>query len=101
MKLGDERQRRHVANDVYQGGSTYRQQTIIEIPSLVSAQEPLAAQLEHFLALTGGRKDADSERATILPAHRVIESIRSLDGRRTTGADGYTLTAVRSSPGRQ
>ena len=91
---------RHVANEVHQGGSTYRQQTIIEIPSLVSAQEPLAAQLEHFLALTAGGKDADAERATILPAHRVIESIRSLDGRRTTGADGYTLTAGRSSPGR-
>ncbi|TNC27424.1 Gfo/Idh/MocA family protein [Amycolatopsis alkalitolerans] len=34
--------------------------------------EPLAAQLEYFLALAAGQVDADAERASILPAHQVI-----------------------------
>ena len=32
-------------------GTTYKQQTIIEIPQLVSGREPLAAQLDRFVAL--------------------------------------------------
>lgn len=62
---------RHVAHDQpAQGG--YRQQTIIEIPELVTSQEPLAAQLNHFLNIVSGGGDVERERASILPAHRVI-----------------------------
>jgi predicted dehydrogenase len=67
---------RHVLNEASQDGLTYRQQTIIEIPMLVSSQEPLAAQLNHFLDIVGGTADAAAERATILPPHRVVEAVR-------------------------
>jgi predicted dehydrogenase len=58
-----------------QGGTGYRQQTIIEIPELVSAREPLAAQLDHFLDLVAGRVDMKEERESILPAHRVVARV--------------------------
>ncbi|WP_236790134.1 Gfo/Idh/MocA family protein [Amycolatopsis sp. GM8] len=40
-------------------------------------REPLAAQLDHFLDLAAGRIDAAAERASILPAHRVIARVLS------------------------
>ena len=70
---------RHVSEDLseHSGPLGYRQQTIIEIPELVSAREPLAAQLEHFLDLLADRVDMKSERESILPAHRVIDKVVS------------------------
>lgn len=67
---------RHVAHDSpTQDGLGYRQQTIIEIPELVSAREPLAAQLDHFLDLITDKVDMKEERESILPAHRVIDQV--------------------------
>jgi predicted dehydrogenase len=67
---------KHVAHDSpTQDGLGYRQQTIIEIPELVSAREPLAAQLDRFLDLLAGKVDLKEERESILPAHRVIASV--------------------------
>jgi predicted dehydrogenase len=64
---------RHVSHDAAtEDGRGYRQQTIIEIPELVSAREPLAAQLDHFLDLLAGTADAARERASILPSHRAV-----------------------------
>jgi predicted dehydrogenase len=57
-------------------GTTYKQQTILEIPQLVSGREPLAAQLDHFVALARGDADADVERDGILPGHRVVDAAR-------------------------
>jgi predicted dehydrogenase len=69
---------RHVSADLSeQGPLGYRQQTIIEIPELVSAREPLAAQLDHFLDLLAGKVDLAVERDSILPAHRVIDQVVS------------------------
>lgn len=48
-----------------------RQMTEIEVPE-VSGVEPLAAQFEHFVDLVEGRVDADEERRSILPAHRIV-----------------------------
>lgn len=67
---------RHVLNEAGPDGLGYRQQAIIEIPALVSSQEPLAAQLERFVDLVTGRADVDAERADILPPHRVVEQVR-------------------------
>jgi predicted dehydrogenase len=67
----------HVLNEASPDGLSYRQQTIIEIPALVSSREPLAAQLDHFLDLTAGLADPAAERQAILPAHRVIEQLRA------------------------
>jgi predicted dehydrogenase len=67
---------RHVSGDAADAdGRGYRQQTIIEIPELVTAAEPLASQLDRFLDLVAGDADADAERASILPAHRVVAEI--------------------------
>ena len=68
---------RHVSSDLSEnsGPLGYRQQTIIEIPELVTAQEPLAAQLNRFLDVVGGKVDMAVERDSILPAHRVVSEI--------------------------
>jgi predicted dehydrogenase len=63
---------RHVSHTAPTEGLGYRQQTIIEIPELVSGREPLAAQLDRFLDLVGGTADLKEERESILPAHRVV-----------------------------
>lgn len=64
---------RHISHDASTpDGLGYRQQTIIEIPELVSAREPLATQLERFADLVAGKIDMDAERESILPAHRTV-----------------------------
>ncbi|MEQ1735403.1 MAG: gfo/Idh/MocA family oxidoreductase, partial [Rhodoglobus sp.] len=69
---------RHVSDQaVTDDGRGYRHQTVIEIPELVTAQEPLAAQLEHFVGLIAGSVDADAERASIIPSHRVIDALKN------------------------
>lgn len=68
---------RHVSENSVDEGRGYRQQTIIEIPELISSQEPLTTQFARFLDLIDGSADAAAERATILPAHRVIDQVRA------------------------
>ncbi|WP_346621879.1 Gfo/Idh/MocA family oxidoreductase [Blastococcus montanus] len=64
---------RHVASEAAtDDGLGYRQQTVIEIPMMASLGEPLAAQLSHFVDLVAGSADDATERAGILPAHRVV-----------------------------
>jgi predicted dehydrogenase len=53
-------------------GLGYRQQTVVDIPPTTPLGEPLAVQLSHFLDLVDGSGDVDAERASILPAHRVV-----------------------------
>lgn len=67
---------RHVLNEASGDGLSYKQQTIIEIPALVTSREPLASQLDRFLDVVTGAADAAVERASILPAHRVVEAVR-------------------------
>jgi predicted dehydrogenase len=64
----------HVSENAVDEGRGYRQQTVIEIPELVSSQEPLTTQFGHFLDVIEGTSDAAAERATILPSHEVIEA---------------------------
>lgn len=64
----------HVSENAVDEGRGYRQQTVIEIPELVSSQEPLTSQFGHFIDIVTGSSDAASERATILPSHEVIEA---------------------------
>jgi predicted dehydrogenase len=69
---------RHVSNDVEMpDGRGYRQQTVMEIPELVSAREPLAGQLDHFLGLLDGTVDLKEERDSIRPAHWVVAQLFS------------------------
>ncbi|MEU5944820.1 Gfo/Idh/MocA family oxidoreductase [Micromonospora sp. NPDC047465] len=67
---------RHVSLDAATpDGRGYRQQSIMEVPELVSNREPLAAQLDHFLDILAGRIDLDEERQRILPAHRAVAGV--------------------------
>jgi predicted dehydrogenase len=66
----------HVQVDQAGNGTSYKAQTIVEIPQLVTSREPLAAQLDRFVALATGTADAEVERAGILPSHRVVEALR-------------------------
>jgi predicted dehydrogenase len=67
---------RHVSDQMVEEMSRgYRQQTVIDIPEIVSSQEPLVAQLSHFVDLISGVADADQEREGLLPAHEIVESI--------------------------
>ncbi|MGO4691589.1 Gfo/Idh/MocA family protein [Glaciibacter sp. 2TAF33] len=63
------------AND---DGRGFKQQTVIEIPELITSQEPLAAQLQHFTGLIEGTVDADIERESIIPSHSVVEQLKQL-----------------------
>lgn len=71
---------RHVRHEQIGGPSTtYRAQTVVDIPFVRHAGEPLALQFEHFLDLVEGRVDADAERQRILPAHELADQVeRSL-----------------------
>ncbi|MDQ0574694.1 Gfo/Idh/MocA family oxidoreductase [Agromyces albus] len=71
----------HVSENAVDEGRGYRQQTVIEIPELVSSQEPLTTQFSHFVDLVEGTGDAAAERATILPSHEVIDAATSSRGR--------------------
>lgn len=55
----------------------YRQQTVIEIPEIISSQEPLAAQFDHYLDLVSGKIDQELERQSLLPAHEIIDAVTS------------------------
>ncbi|MEH0974165.1 Gfo/Idh/MocA family oxidoreductase [Micromonospora sp. CPCC 205546] len=73
---------RHVSSDAATpDGRGYRQQTIIEVPELLTNREPLAAQLDHFVDIVAGTADADAERQRILPAHRVVGRLFADNGR--------------------
>jgi len=62
---------RHVRQLGFGETATYRAETIVDVPFVRHAGEPLALQLQHFLGLANGTIDAASERATILAPHEV------------------------------
>lgn len=67
---------RHVRHEQIGGVSTtYRAETVVEIPFVRHAGEPLALQFEHFLDLVEGRADADAERRRLLPAHELAARV--------------------------
>jgi predicted dehydrogenase len=67
---------RHVRHEQLGGASTtYRAETVMEIPFVRHAGEPLALQFEYFLDLVDGRVDADLERQRLLPAHEIASRI--------------------------
>lgn len=67
---------RHVQHEqVAEATVAYRAETVIDIPFVRHAGEPLALQFEHFIRLADGRADADAERASILPPHRLADDV--------------------------
>lgn len=65
----------HVSETAVDDGRGYRQQTVIEIPELVTSREPLTTQFDRFMDLVDGSADAAAERATILAPHAVIDQV--------------------------
>lgn len=64
---------RHVRHEqVGRPSTTYRAETVVDIPFVRHAGEPLALQFEYFLDLVQGRIDAASERQRLLPAHDIV-----------------------------
>jgi hypothetical protein len=61
---------RHRSHEVA-GTVRYRAETMIDIPFVRHAGEPLALQLNHFVSLIEGRCDAAAERQSILAPHEV------------------------------
>lgn len=68
---------RHVLNSPLGEDSDagYRQQTIIDIPAIHDAREPLAVQLERFVALIRGTVDPVEELDSLLPPHEVVDAV--------------------------
>lgn len=65
---------RHVeAHFLTDHGAAYRQQTVVDIPIIQNAREPLASQLDHFIDLATGAGDPHAELLSILPPHQVVE----------------------------
>jgi hypothetical protein len=67
---------RHVSDQMMEDMSRgYRKQSLIDIPEIVSSQEPLVAQLSHFVDLINGDADAELERSGLIPAHEIVQKI--------------------------
>jgi predicted dehydrogenase len=67
---------RHVHQEqLTEGGTAYRAETIVDIPFVRHAGEPLALQLEHFLDLVEGKADPEDERRSLLPPHDIAAAV--------------------------
>ncbi|MEW6471843.1 MAG: Gfo/Idh/MocA family oxidoreductase [Actinomycetota bacterium] len=63
---------RHVGHEIIEDNWGYRSQTIIDVPVIPSRREPLATQLDHFVALIRGTVDPEVERLSLVPPHEVV-----------------------------
>lgn len=68
---------RHISENSVDDGRGYRQQTVIEIPELITSQEPLTTQFSRFMDVIDGSVDAAAERSTIVASHEVIDQVIS------------------------
>lgn len=57
-------------------GRGYRQQTVIEIPELITGVEPLAAQLSHFSEIITGKIDFQNEIDSLIGPHRTVSQLK-------------------------
>jgi predicted dehydrogenase len=82
---------RHVENEpLHDNGPGYRQQTIIDIPTIQQPREPLASQLDRLVALVRGDVDPESELDSLLPPHRLVSELvgrETRDGARQSIAE--------------
>ncbi len=66
---------RHVTHELV--GGIYRSETVVDIPFVRHAGEPLVLQLEHFLRLVRGGGDAEAELASLVVPHDVAGAVES------------------------
>jgi predicted dehydrogenase len=76
-----------ITDDAAIAGAGFRQVTEMEVPE-ITGREPLATQFSRFLDLIGGRIDADAERASIVPAHRIVDRALAAGARNATAEVG-------------
>ena len=67
---------RHVMHEIA-GEVGYRAQTVVDIPFVRTAGEPLALQFAHFLDLVFGEADAQTELEGLLTPHRLAAGVAS------------------------
>lgn len=58
-------------------GAGYKQESIVEIPELITSKEPLTAQFEHYISIIRDNGSRSLERDSIVPAHATIASVLS------------------------
>jgi predicted dehydrogenase len=68
---------KNVMQEVVESGGTssYRAETIIDMPFVRHEGEPLALQMQHFSRLISGEVDSDTERETLLLPHQIAETV--------------------------
>jgi predicted dehydrogenase len=66
---------RHVTHEMT--GGSYRSDTIIDIPFVRHAGEPLLQQLDHFLDLVRGDVDPEAELLTLIAPHHIAARVES------------------------
>jgi predicted dehydrogenase len=62
---------------VIDDSTTYRAETIMDIPFVRHAGEPLFLQMDHFLDLIEGSADADTERRSLFLPHEIAASVEA------------------------
>ncbi len=74
---------KHINEDVTSDGLGYKQQTVIEIPGLVTNEEPLMAQLNSFIQTisSGHSLNPSSDLDPILNIHEWLEKIENNENR--------------------
>lgn len=65
---------RHVRHEI-STEQTYRAETVVDIPFVRHAGEPLKLQFERFVGLIDGSADADAERRSLLPGHVLADAV--------------------------
>jgi predicted dehydrogenase len=71
---------RNVSEGSSEHGSGYKQQTIIEIPTLITNNEPLASQLDHFVSLLDEQDFSKFayERSSLLSLHQNLDKLKQV-----------------------
>ena len=70
---------KNVSEGAFENGAGYKQQTVIEIPTLVTHKEPLASQLDYFVGALDEQNMSvfHMERAGLLELHTVLDDLRA------------------------
>ena len=66
----------HVGHLTALDDAGYRAQTVMDLPFVREAGEPLALQLAHFLALVRGDADPELERVSLLGPHEAVAALQ-------------------------
>jgi predicted dehydrogenase len=71
---------RNVSEGSLRNGAGYKQQTIMEIPTLITNTEPLVSQLDHFVSLMDEQNFASfaAERRSLFALHQTLNRLKQI-----------------------